>query len=287
MVLPEIISDIAWHLKRFFLLNYEKVRYALIPARQQQHFFIVSCAYNPDKDAIKCLQSVYNQNYPKNLITHFFIDDVSSDDTDVLIKGWLERHPDNSVNYIRNKEHKGGTYNTIWGFRQAPSGSIVLELNGDDWLPDKKVLPFLNKVYLNKNVWMTYNTFKYHNGTIPKNLKPLPKKVLRNNSYRNYFRWISSHLHSFRQQLFTHIQEESCIDPATGKFWESADDQAIYLCMLELAGHHSRHLYRVSYVYNFRDISEENKDKEGGLNRVRRIRALPKYEPLKKLYNKY
>lgn len=270
-------------MKRFFLLNFEKARYALIPARQRHHFFIVSCTYNPDKAAIKCLQSVYNQKYPKNLITHLFIDDVSTDNTGALISGWLSRHPDNSVNYIRNKEHRGGTYNTIWGFRQAPAGSIVLELNGDDWLPDDKVLPFLNKVYANEKVWMTYNTFKYRNGKIPKSLKPVPKKVLRNNAYRDYFRWISSHLHTFRQSLFTHIREESYIDPVTGTFWESADDQAIYLCMLELAGGHSRHLYRITYVYNFRDISEENKDKPGGLSRVRRIRALPKYEPLNRL----
>jgi len=286
MVLFKYISDTLWHLKRFFFLNYEKIRYALLPTKQQHHFFIVSCSYNPDKAAIKCLQSVYNQKYPKNLITHLFIDDVSSDNSEALITDWLKLHPDNSVNYIRNKEHKGGTYNTIWGFRRAPSESIVLELNGDDWLPDDRVLPFLNKVYLNTNVWMTYNTFKHHNGRIPKTLKPVPKKVLRNNSYRDYFRWISSHLHSFRQQLFTHIRKESFIDPDTGKFWESADDQAIYLCMLELAGRHSCHLYRVTYMYNFRDISEENKDKQGGLNRVRRIRSLPKYEPLKQLYNK-
>jgi glycosyltransferase involved in cell wall biosynthesis len=279
-----LCKGLLWYLRRFFFLNHEKVRIALKPVRRHHHFFIVSCSYNADTDAIKCLKSVYNQKYPKNLITHIFIDDASSDNSVPEINAWLKRHPDNSVNYIRNNERKGGTFNTIWGFRKAPAGSIVIELNGDDWLPDDKTLYFLNKVYADKNIWITYNTLKYSNGIIPKSVKTIPNRIIRKNSYRQCLRWFSSAMHSFRSELFTHIQEGSLIDPATGKYWETADDRAIYISMLELAGVHSRHLYRITYVYNFRDISDENIDKAGGKERVRRIRMLQKYEPLNKLF---
>jgi hypothetical protein len=168
--------------------------------------------------------------------------------------------------------------NTLDGFRRVEEESIVVELNGDDRLPDPGVLAFLNKVYQDPGVWMTYNTQRESTGVIPFQLPP-PRRIRANRSYRDY-RWATSHLHTFRRKLFDHVPEDILIDPETGEHWASADDVALYLWMLELAGEHARHLWRITCFYNFHEQTEYRLDREGQLDRQRRIRQGDRANPL-------
>lgn len=251
--------------------------------KKQIDFCIVSCERNAGSAAIKCLDSVYNQRYDRHYIRHIFIDDASTDDTDSLIQYWLISHPDHTVDYIRTDDRRGGTANTLHGIGLAGEGSVVVELNGDDWLADNNVFRFLNKVYADEDVWMTYNTFCDLDGMPALWAREVPQEIIEQNSFRDYGKWITSALHSFRKTLFDHLEEETFIDPDTGKLWESADDQALYLSMLELSGHHSRHLHRVTYVYNLHEGSHCFGGNEESEARAKRIRQSNRYEPLKKL----
>jgi len=265
---------------RKLFLPFETLKYASIAPPKKQYFWIVSCERNLGEAAIKCIESVYKQKYARGFIKHLFIDDASTDNTDRLISKWLEKHPDHNVEYISNKVRAGGTANTIRGFRMAPPDSIVLEVNGDDWLPDNDLLDFLNKVYDDPNIWMTYNTFMYSDGRSPEFNHPYPRKVVESGDYRRYEKWVGQHLHSFRKKLFSHLKEETFIDPQTGKYWESADDQAIYLSMLELAGKHAKHIYRTTYIYNYHESADNRLDHAGSVDRAARIRQMNKYSPL-------
>lgn len=248
-----------------------------------QQFWVVTCTRNAADWVCKCLDSVYRQNYPGEYLNHLLIDDDSTDNTQELVLSWLSETPDHNVQYVRNDKRLGGTENTVKGFRQAPPGSIVIELNGDDWLPDNGVLSFLNKVYGDPDVWMTYNSYRFSDGTLADQCRPYPDEVVRNNGFREYHRWISSHLHTFRAEVFAHVREETFIDPETSMYWESADDMAIYLAMLEICGRHSRHLTRVNYVYNYHEGSHEAYETEKSRQRVLRIKSLPKHSPIDKL----
>jgi hypothetical protein len=95
--------------------------------------------------------------------------------------------------------------------------------------------------------------------------------------------WVSSAPHTFRSELFGHVLEGTLIDPETGEYWESADDQALYLAMLELAGRHARHLDRVMYVYNFREDSHCFAGSTLSQGRALRIRRQSRYLPLERL----
>ncbi len=130
---------------------------------------------------------------------------------------------------------------------------------------------------------MTYNTLSYLNGLPALWAREVPTQVIEQNSFRDYVEWITSALHSFRKPLFDHLEDETFIDPDTGEFWESSDDQALYLSMLELSGYHSRHLHRVTYVYNFREDSHCFGGNEESEARAKRIRQSNRYEPLDKL----
>mgnify|MGYP001478960539 CR=1 FL=1 len=261
----------------------ERRHYARRISPENKQFWILSCTRNAGDWALKCLDSIQNQDYPRDCFNHLFIDDASTDSTDALIRKWLQNNPGHNVQYQRNETRLGGTANTLNGFRMAPPGSIVLEVNGDDWLPDSGVLAFLNKVYVDADVWMTYNSYMFSDGRSSQQCRPYPPRVVRENAFREYPRWISSHLHTFRSEVFGHLREETFFDPATGQYWESADDMAIYLAMLELCGIHSRHLFRVNYVYNYHEASHEAFEAEKSLQRVSRIRKMAKHSPLNSL----
>jgi hypothetical protein len=130
---------------------------------------------------------------------------------------------------------------------------------------------------------MTYNTLAYENGLPALWARPVPSGVVERNEFRDLGEWLTSAPHTFRKRLFDHLHDDTFIDPETGKYWESSDDQAIYLSMLELAGSHSRHLYRVMYVYNFREMSHCFHGNNLSEGRARRIRGLSKYQPLGQL----
>ena len=281
--LIERLPDSKLRLRRKFLAFAEGVRYLFVKPDIQEKFFVVSCERNAGGAAEKCLESVYSQRYERHLVRHLFIDDASTDDTDHIVRSWLALHPDHNVDYRRLEMRQGGTANTLFGIKLAPDDAVVVELNGDDWLAGKNVLRFLNKVYSDKNVWMTYNTLRFYKGAPATWTHKVPRQVIENNCFREYEGWVTSALHSFRKILFNHLDDDLFVDPETGRFWESADDVALYLAMLELAGHHSRHLNRITYIYNYREDSHFVKDSNGSKAREKRIRQSKKYFPLEKL----
>ncbi len=263
----------------------EWLRFGLRRPPSDHEFCVVSAQSNAGEAVIQCLDSVYSQRYPRRLVHHLLFDDASTDGTDAMILAWLERHPDHRVTYRRNPERLGLMANNLAGFAAALPGTIVLELNGDDWLADRGVIRFLNRVYADPNIWMTYNSFRYfQDGRLenPSGIPEIPAEVIRNNSFREH-PWLSSHPQSFRAELFSHLRRESLIDPATGAYWASAVDQACYLPMLELAGAHSLGIKRILYIYNFRKTSHGRKDPGPQTKNSRRLRRLPKYQPLEKL----
>jgi hypothetical protein len=261
----------------------EAVRYALVQPQLRQQFHIVSAQRNMGSDAIRCLQSVYDQGYPKDFVRHVFFDDASTDATPDLVRGWLADHPNHSVQFIQNTKRQGMLANNLTGFQEAEPSNIGIELNGDDWLPDPGVLRFLNKVYDDDGVWMTYNTLRQTDGTIVFQLPP-SRAVRRNCAYRQE-PWATSHLRTFRVGLYDLIPDQHLKDPTTGGFWDMAPDMAVYLAMLELAGGHARHIYRITCTYHPHAMSEHIRDRAAQLAADQRIRELPPCQPLLALGN--
>lgn len=278
-----VIENSLFRVRRKIFALLETVRYSLARKGTDCRFVIVSCERNAGGFVLKCLDSVYSQRYDRTKVEHILIDDASDDGTHEMISAWLDRHHDHTVRYVRNDSRKGGTANTIHGMSIAAADSIVIELNGDDWLPDSRVLDFLNGVYTDPDVWMTYNSLRVHNGPPVEWAKGFSRRVIDSNAFRDQAEWGASHLHTFRKPLFDHVDSASFIDPETGSYWECADDQALYLSMLELAGRHSLHLNRITCVYNFWEASHSYHDNDKSIAIASRIRKMPRNEPLKHL----
>jgi glycosyltransferase involved in cell wall biosynthesis len=246
-----------------------------------QRFHIVSAQRNMGETALRCLESVQNQEYERRLVQHIFIDDASTDATPEIVNNWLQEHPDHRVTFIRNTERVGMLANNLAGFRLADDDDIGIELNGDDWLPDRGVLRFLNKVYDDDDVWMTYNTLRQTDGTIVFQLPP-PREIRRLRDYRQA-PWMTSHLRTFRVGLYHVVPDQYLKDPTTGYFWDMAPDMAVYLAMLEMAGEHARHIYRITCTYHPHAMSEHIRDRDAQLAADQRIRALPPCRALETL----
>ena len=253
----------------------EILRYGLARPCGNRHFHIVSAQRNMGDAALKCLDSVYSQRYPREFVRHIFIDDASDDETPAVIESWLKNHPGHSVEFIRNSERRGMLANNLSGFALGGIDDIGFELNGDDWLPDPGVLRFYNQVYADDAVWMTYNTHRRISGEIPLPLAP-KRRVAADRSFRTS-PWATSAPHTFRVALHRHLRAEDLNDPETGNPWEFSQDQAVYLPMLEMAGSHSKHIYRVTLIYNFHGQSDESRDRPAQLETTRRIREYPTY----------
>jgi hypothetical protein len=279
-------SAIHWFTNRYRVLlmqralgrTVEILRYAVVHPKKFQPFHIVSAQRNMGETALRCLESVHIQDYPKRLIRHIFIDDASTDATPDIVDGWLQEHPDHRVTFIRNTERVGMLANNLAGFRLADDDAIGIELNGDDWLPDHGVLRFLNKVYDDNDVWMTYNTLRQTDGTIVFQLPP-PRAIRRLRGYRQA-PWTTSHLRTFRVGLYHLLPDQHLKDPTTGQYWDMAPDMAVYLAMLEMAGEHARHIYRITCTYHPHAMSEHIRDRAAQLAADQRIRALPPCQPL-------
>jgi glycosyltransferase involved in cell wall biosynthesis len=258
---------------------FDELRLRVAPPKTRVAFVIVTAAHNVEQFVRRHLDSIWGQDYPKHDYRHVIYDDASSDATSDLIQLFIGDSPDCNIEHVRNEQRIGGCANLTRGFRSAPKGSVVLQVDGDDWLPDPQVLSYLNLLYQDQDLWMTYNSWVFPDGRPPINCWPIPSRVIERASYRDE-PWNSSHLHSFRSQLFAHVRDESLIDPDTHDFFSSAVDMAHYFPMLELSGKHARHVERPLYVYNLHPESLENRAREKQLACEERIRSLERYSPL-------
>lgn len=256
-----------------------KIELALFRPEVSNVFWIVSTARNCSEFIDRHLDSIAAQRFDPARIHHLVIDDASTDATGDRVRRRIESGAGYDLAYRRNDVQLGGCANLTAGFRAAVPGSIVLQVDADDWLPDPDVLAYLDMRYHDPDLWMTYNSWVSPDGRALSNSHPIPRDVVRGSTFRDYA-WVTSHLHSFRRELFSHVKDESLVDPVSNEFWTAAVDMSHYFPMLELAGHHAQHVRRTTYVYNLHQGSLFQHKRPHQLDCERRIRALPRYSPL-------
>jgi glycosyltransferase involved in cell wall biosynthesis len=256
-----------------------ELRLALFRPGSPHTFWIVSAGHNVAKFVDRHMDSIEAQDYDPALVQHLIIDDASTDGTGDLVDRRILARGGSGLRRVHNDLRRGGCANLTRAFREAPAGSIVLQVDADDWLPEPRVLAYLDMLYHDPDLWMTYNSWVFPDGRPSLNSDPIPRRVVEQNSFRDHS-WISSHLHTFRRELFDHVEEDGLKDPETGDYWTAAVDMSHYFPMLELAGEHARHVRRITYVYNEHPGSLISAKREHQLGCEKRIRALPRYSRL-------
>jgi hypothetical protein len=136
--------------------------------------------------------------------------------------------------------------------------SIVIILDGDDWLLDTFVLEFLNNIYTKTQTKLTYGECLVWDGTflsnrpsryiLPNVNLPYSQKVKQSNAYRKE-PFFPLHLRTFSLNLFKKIKKADLLRD-DGSWIEYAEDMAIFFPMLEMAGNYCITINKPLSVYN-------------------------------------
>jgi len=255
---------------------------ATAPASSQPEFVVVIPSYNNEKWCIKNLESVVLQTYPH--ISILYIDDCSSDATGRLVEEYIQRNNlANHCSIIHNTTRKGAMANIYWAVMQCAPNKVVAIVDGDDWLPNKKVFAKLAHIYQNQEVWMTHGNYTTEPFTRASYCTAYPYEICQAQSFRSY-RWMGCQLRTFYAKLFHLIKKEDLC--WQGQFVPMAYDLAMMYPMFEMAAR--GHIYFVKepiYVVNtVNPISDRKKNVELQRSLDKYLRQRPLYAPLNSLF---
>ena len=246
-------------------------------------FVILVPSYKNELWAKDNLKSICHQKstMPYHVIC---INDCSPDKMGEIMDRYVEEHNLQSmVTVIHNKKNMGAmanVYNAIHNL--IPNDKIVVHVDGDDALSSNEVLLQLEEVYKDSSIWMTYGSAIKNPGGTTDITRKIPDSISSNNAFRDY-RFVSSHLRTFKSALFKKISKEDFL--YEGAFYPMACDLAIMFPMLEMASKgHSKFISKVLYVYRMDNpISENQKNKRLQIKLAKHIRKKDRYEPISEL----
>ncbi len=217
-------------------------------------FVILSTVYNKGKWVEFNVNSVKQQSFQNYLAVYGY--DKSTDNT---LDHLTQATKDDDRFMIHHNPDPGcflkcfmGTYNYLKQNNLITPDDIIVEIDGDDWLLHPFVLQYLDEIYQNDNIWMTYGQYiQYPSGEVGGHFNlELNSIVDQANAYRMY-EFPYSHLKTYKAFLVDNLSENDLIDPATNQYFNAAADFALCMPLVEQAG--KDRVYRVPevlYVYN-------------------------------------
>jgi glycosyltransferase involved in cell wall biosynthesis len=235
----------------------------------------------------KCLASIRSQDAAD--FRCVVLDDHSSDAT--LARARAAAAGDERFEVVAVPERRYALENIADGIRRIATDpwDVVVTVDGDDWLPDRRVLSRLARVYESGDAWITYGSFQRWRGRLLERLglrtkrglaKPYPRDVVERRSFRASI-WRASHLRTFRRFLWDAIRPADLRDPE-GRPWRVAWDVAFMFPMLEMAApDHVVHVHDIVYVYNDTNPASDHRNaSEDQILTEARLRLMPRYPPL-------
>ncbi len=235
---------------------------------------VLTTLYNCENYIEQCIGSLISQRHKE--FKCYITDDLSTDNSVKKAEDLIKN--DDRFILIKNteKKYQPGNYDqVINGDYGIDDNDIIVEVDGDDWLPDTKVLSRINDVYSDDNVWIANGSFKYSDGR--KGFAAPPRDIdnIRNEPFT------ASHMRTWRAFLWRAIDTDYLKDD-NGQYWEVAGDLAFMFPMLEMSGpEHYRFMNEINYVYNEQNPLNDHKVNMPAVNNIVKIlRTKPKYKRL-------
>jgi len=245
------------------------------------HFKIIVPMYNVERWAEATIVSVKEQDYDN--FQCIVADDMSTDNTLEIVKAAIG--DDSRFKLISNTEKKYALKNILDSIEvsEPTVEDVIVNLDGDDWFPHRSVLSFVSSVYEKEDVWLTYgNHMNWPDIEPPWSLFPYPQDVVEQNSFRD-FRYLASHLRTFKYGLLPHIKKEDFCDDR-GEYFSITADLALMFPLCELAGKRSKFLDKILYVYNNHNpLNDWRKNPTGQKGIENLLRNRERYQSLEKL----
>jgi glycosyltransferase involved in cell wall biosynthesis len=202
--------------------------------------------YNASAFIEKSMMSALTQKY--NNFKVIFIDDASTDDS------WDKLPHDNEKAIcIRNEVNVTALPNIHKAIMEycEPNDIIVL-LDGDDWLPNNKVLQYIDEFYRQNDCWIMYGQASWSTGQ--KGFASVYTEEEFTHLRKTYFK--VSHIRTFRAGLYHKIKEQdpdfSCMKDKNGEWYKMTYDVSIMFPIMEMAGYEKiKYNDKSLYIYNF------------------------------------
>lgn len=243
-----------------------------------KHFKIIVPFYNVQDWIKMCVKSIMIQKY-KNFQC-ILVNDCSTDNSKEIVENLIKN--DNRFLLINNINKNYALKNIINAISHSnpEDDDIIVTIDGDDWLHADTVLDTLNKVYENKNCWLTYGNYvEYPSARVASYMRKYSDEIIKNNSYRNET-WLATHLRTFKFILWKNIQQNDFLDE-DGNYLDVTWDMAFMFPMLEMAGDKQEFIKDILYVYNRNNPINDDKIKRNKqLLYERIIRNRKKYNKL-------
>ena len=235
---------------------------------------VLTTLYNCEDYIEQCIGSLMSQRHKE--FKCYITDDLSTDKSVKKVEDLIKN--DDRFILIKNKEkmYQPGNYDQIIrGEYGIDDNDIIVEVDGDDWLPDSKVLNRISDVYSDNNIWIANGSFKYSDGR--KGFAAPPRNIdnIRNETFT------ASHLRTWRAFLWRNITEQD-LKTENGLYWSVAGDLAFMFPMLEMAGEeHYKFMFEINYVYNGENPLNDHKVNMSSVNKiVSQIRNKSPYQKL-------
>ncbi len=190
---------------------------------------IITPFYNPGEFLDNCVASLMSQKYDNYRV--IFIDDCSTDKSvDKIPLGLKSMYIGNAI----RKTALENIHDAI--MNHCKPDDIVVLVDGDDWLPNKNVLSYINDFYNQHDCWIMYGQANWTDGR--RGFASAYSESEFNRLRKSPFR--VSHIRSFRAGLYQKIQEQdpdfSSMKDKKGEYYKMTYDVAIMFPIMEMAG---------------------------------------------------
>ncbi len=243
-------------------------------AQTYNNFVIIVASYNNAKYYKRNLDSILFQDYPTTHYRILYTNDMSKDQTAQLVQDYVASKRKKSIfTFIDNTKRLWAMENLYNMLKTCKPNEIAVIVDGDDWLINAEVLNYLNGVYQDPNIWLTYGN--YQTSAFVKVMnhvnRELPSDVVRTNSYRKYFKehgYCASHLRTFRISLFDQCNHN--LLKKDGMFYKTTYDVALMSMLLEKSEGSFKFIDQILYGYNTDNPINDYKiyDRSGDLNHI-------------------
>lgn len=234
----------------------------------RKNICFVTPTYNASFHLEECYESLKEQSNPN---WEWVILNDMSDDNTFEIANKIVMSDEKERVIVINHDHKKfalkGIYDYLSGYNDF-SEQIIAILDGDDALCNENTVDIILKEYENNTqldaLW-TAHSWDINGMNIS---RELPEKI---NPY--HYPWVSSHLKTFKVNVFKQIKEENFKD-LDGNWFKRGYDQALYLPILHISKDR-KFLNEICYLYriNSNSLKFRPEKEKNQMDTIRLVRS--------------